>query len=166
MVSITQTVSSDFGSSMYVDGAGGGFFLNNWMSLFRPEPENINRVAPQKRPRHGLSPVLALKDGKPFMVFGTPGGDTIAQAQLQFFLNFAEFGMNLQQAVEQAYLITSVFPAARAPHTVGKTISVSQRIPQQVREELTRVKAILVEPLTGVLMGAAAPATDSYAIGW
>ncbi|MBI3695719.1 MAG: gamma-glutamyltransferase [Acidobacteria bacterium] len=181
MVSITSTISSDFGSALYVDGPGGGFFLNNWMSLFRPEPDNINVVAPRKRPRHGLSPVAVLKDGRPFMVFGTPGGDTIPQAQLQFFLNFAEFGMNVQQAVEQPYVVTSAFVSSRVPYEVGNKLSVSERISPEVRADLQRrghnlvthpamgvgsVKAILIDPAKGVLMGGAAPATDSYAIGW
>ena len=43
---------------------------------------------------------MALKDGKPYMAFGTPGADTQPQAQLQFFLNVVEFGMNVQQALE------------------------------------------------------------------
>ena len=181
MVSITSTISSDFGNSMYVDGPGAGFFLNNWMSLFRPEAGHPNGVAPRKRPKHGLSPVLVLKDGNPFMVFGTPGGDTIPQAQLQFFLNFAEFGMNVQQAVEQPYIATSAFIASRVPYEVANKLSVSKRIGEDVRAELARrghnvethpafgvgsVKAILVDPAKRVLMGGAAPATDSYAIGW
>jgi gamma-glutamyltranspeptidase/glutathione hydrolase len=177
MVSITSTISSDFGSCLTAQG----FFVNNWMSLFRPEAESPNVVAPRKRPRHGLSPVLVMQAGQPRMVFGTPGGDTIPQAQLQFFLNFAEFGMNVQQAVEQPYVVSSAFVASRVPYGVAGKLSLSNRISQQVREELARrghrvethgtlgvgsVKAILVNGRAGVLMGAAAPATDSYAVGW
>lgn len=181
MVSITSTIWSDFGNSMYVDGAGGGFFLNNRMGLFYLDPKDPNALAPCKRPRMTLNPVLVLKDGRPFMVFGTPGGDTMPQSQLQFFLNFAEFGMNVQQAVEQAYVVTSSLRRSIAPHEVGGRLSVAERIRPQIRDELARrghhvvthdakgvgsVKAILVDPRSSALMGAAAPATDSYAIGW
>ena len=60
----------------------------------------FNVVAPGKRPRVTLSPSLALKDGKPFLSSAVQGGDTQDQNLLQFFLNMAEFGMNVQQAAE------------------------------------------------------------------
>ncbi len=179
MASITSTIWSDFGNCMYVEGAG--FFLNNRMALFYLDPTEPNALSPRRRPRMTLNPVLVMKDGKPLMVFGTPGGDTMPQSQLQFFLNFAEFGMNVQQAVEQPYVVSSAFRAARAPHQVGNQLAVSERIPGSVRAELARrghnvtthaakgvgsVKAILIDPRTGVLMAGAAPATDSYAVGW
>ena len=178
MVSMTSTIWSDFGNSMYAEP---GFFLNNRMGLFYTDPKDVNVVAPRKRPRMTLNPVLVLKDKKPFLVFGTPGGDTMPQAQLQFFLNFAEFGMNVQQAVEQPYVVTSSLRRSLIPHQVGGTLSVSERLPEQLRRDLAKlghnvvthdakgvgsVKAILVNSATGVLMGGAAPATDSYAIGW
>ena len=179
MVSITSTIWSDFGNCMYVDGAG--FFLNNRMGLFYLDPKEPNALSPRRRPRMTLNPVLVMKDGKPLMVFGTPGGDTMPQSQLQFFLNFAEFGMNVQQAVEQPYVVTSAFRSALWPHQIANRLAVSDRLSTNVRDELARrghnitthaakgvgsVKAILIDPRTGALMGGAAPATDSYAIGW
>ncbi|SDL06105.1 gamma-glutamyltranspeptidase / glutathione hydrolase [Pedobacter sp. ok626] len=62
----------------------------------------FNVVAPGKRPRVTLSPTMALKDGKPFLASAVQGGDTQDQNLLQFFLNVAEFGMNVQQAAEAA----------------------------------------------------------------
>jgi gamma-glutamyltranspeptidase/glutathione hydrolase len=179
MVSITSTIWSDFGNCMYVEGAG--FFLNNRMGLFYLDPQEPNVVGPRRRPRMTLNPVLVMKDGKPYMVFGTPGGDTMPQSQLQFFLNFAEFGMNVQQAVEQPYVVSSAFRSALWPHRAANRLAVSERLGEDVRRDLAArghdvtthaakgvgsVKAILIDPRTGVLMGAAAPATDSYAIGW
>jgi gamma-glutamyltranspeptidase/glutathione hydrolase len=178
MVSITSTIWSDFGNCMYLDA---GFFINNRMALFYLDPKEPNALGPRRRPRMTLNPVLVMKDGKPLMVFGTPGGDTMPQSQLQFFLNFAEFGMNVQQAVEQPYVISSAFRSARTPHQVGNTLAVSDRLTEAARADLARrghkltihsakgvgsVKAILIDPARGVLMGAAAPATDSYVIGW
>ncbi|MCC6586705.1 MAG: gamma-glutamyltransferase [Bryobacterales bacterium] len=179
MVSITSTIWSDFGNCQYIPEVG--FFPNNRLALFYLDPADPNALAPRKRPRMTLNPVLVMKNGKPFMVFGTPGGDTMPQSQLQFFLNFAEFGMNVQQAVEQPYVISSAFRSAIWPHGSAGKLAVSERIPDDVRKGLTdrghdlithaakgvgSVKAILIDPETNTLMGGAAPATDSYAIGW
>jgi gamma-glutamyltranspeptidase/glutathione hydrolase len=181
MVSITSSVASNFGSAMYVDGEAGGFFINDVLARFNIDPKHPNAVAPRKRPRQTLNPVLVLKDGKPLMVFGSPGGDTQGQSQLQFFLNYVEFGKNVQQALELPYFSTGVYHQSFHPHRAGRGLSVSQRVPAEVREELAKrghpvrthsamgvgsVKAIVVDPRSGVLMGGAAPATDSYVIGW
>jgi gamma-glutamyltranspeptidase/glutathione hydrolase len=181
MVSITSSVASNFGSAMYVDGEAGGFFINDVLARFNLDPKHPNSLAPRKRPRQTLNPVLVLKDGKPLMVFGSPGGDTQGQSQLQFFLNYVEFGMNVQQALEQPYFSTGVYRQSFHPHPVGKGLSVSRRIPVEARDDLARrghavrthsamgvgsVKAIVVNPQTRVLMGGAAPATDGYVIGW
>jgi gamma-glutamyltranspeptidase / glutathione hydrolase len=181
MVTITSSVASDFGSAMYVDGEVGGFFINDILARFNLDPKHPNALAPRKRPRQTLNPVLVLKDGKPLMVFGSPGGDTQGQSQLQFFLNYVEFGKNVQQALEQPYFSTGAYHQSLHPHRAGKGLSVSQRIPLKVREDLAKrghavrthsalgvgsVKAIVVDPKSGVLMGGAAPATDAYVIGW
>ena len=181
MVSITASVASDFGSGMYVDGEGGGFFINNVMGRFHLDAGHANELAPRKRPRQTLNPVLVMKDGKPMMVFGTPGGDTQGQSQLQFFLNYVQFGMNVQQALEQPYAVTNAYSNSMVPHQRSKRLSVSGRIARETREELASrghhvathsakgvgsVKAIVVDPDTGILMGGAAPATDGYVIGW
>ncbi len=180
MVSITSSVSGGFGSMMYVDGEAGGFFLNNWTPLFQLNEKSANAMTPRKVPRTGWSPMLALKDGRPAFAFGTPGGDTIPQTQLQFFLNLVEFGMNVQQALEQPTVITSAFRAYRFPNAIGKDLSVSSRIPEEVRNELARlghhvvrhealgvgsVKAIVIDSKTNILMGGAAPEADAYVIG-
>jgi gamma-glutamyltranspeptidase/glutathione hydrolase len=142
---------------------------------------HANELAPRKRPRQTLNPVLVMKDGKPMMVFGTPGGDTQGQSQLQFFLNYVQFGMNVQQALEQPYAVTNAYSNSMVPHQRSKRLSVSGRIARETREELASrghhvathsakgvgsVKAIVVDPDTGILMGGAAPATDGYVIGW
>ena len=64
------------------------------------DPNSPNVVAPGKRPRITLTPTIVLKDGQPFMVLSTPGGDNQDQALLQVMLNIIEFGMNPQEAVE------------------------------------------------------------------
>ena len=115
MVSITSSLLSLFGSGHVVEGAG--FMLNNRMAYFGLEPDDVNVLKPGKRVRQTINPALALRDGKPYMVFGTPGADTQPQAQLQFFLNVAEFGMNVQQALEQPYTSSPPASAARTIRT-------------------------------------------------
>src|SRR5207249_10110544 len=97
MVSITSSLLSGFGSGMVVDK--GGFFLNDRMRYFYLDPQDVNALVPGKRVRQTINPALALKAGKPYVVFGTPGADTQPQTQLQFFLNVVEFGMDVQQAL-------------------------------------------------------------------
>ena len=81
-----------------------GIGLSQRMQSFVLDPhENpYNVLEPGKRPRATLTPTLALKDGKPYLVFSVQGGDTQDQNLLQFFLNVVEFGMTVQEATEAA----------------------------------------------------------------
>lgn len=179
MVSITTSLLSGFGSGMVVEGAG--FFLNNRMAYFSVEPDNVNVVAPGKRTRHTINPALALKDGKPYLAFGTPGADTQPQTQLQFFLNVVEFGMGVQEALEQPAVISTSFRASYYPQRIGGTLITSAALPEHVRAALAAlghqldvrnsrgvgsVKAIMIHPETGALMGGVSPTGDSYVMGW
>lgn len=179
MVSITSSLLSAFGSGHVAEGAG--FFLNNRMAYFSLEPDDVNVLKPGKRPRHTINPALALKDGKPYVVFGTPGADTQPQAQLQFFLNVVEFGMNVQQALEAGAAISSSFRSSYYPHTIEGKLQVPSSLPKHVLDDLAAlghkldvrnvrgvgsVKAIIVHPRTGVLMGGVSPTGDSYVYAW
>ena len=107
MVSVTSSLLSGFGSGMVVDN--GGFFLNDRMRYWWLDPNNVNSLQPGKRVRQTINPALAMQGGKPLLVFGTPGADTQPQTQLQFFLNVVEFGMQVQQALEQPAVISNSF---------------------------------------------------------
>ena len=179
MVSITSSLLSAFGSGMVVEGAG--YFLNNRMAYFSLDEGDPNALAPGKRTRQTINPALALKDKKPYIVFGTPGADTQPQTQLQFFLNVVEFGMNVQQALEAPAVISTGFRSSYFPHEVEGTLRVPASLPKHVLEELAAlghkldirevrgvgsVKAILIDPRTGVLMGGVSPTGDSYVLAW
>jgi len=179
MVSITSSLLSAFGSGMVVEGAG--YFLNNRMAYFYLDEGDPNVLAPGKRTRHTINPALALKDGKPYLVFGTPGADTQPQTQLQFFLNVVEFGMNVQQALEAPAVISTGFRASYFPHEVEGTLRVPSSLPKHILEELAllghkldvrdvrgvgSVKGILIHPRSGVLMGGVSPTGDSYVVAW
>jgi gamma-glutamyltranspeptidase/glutathione hydrolase len=179
MVSITSSLLSLFGSGHVVEGAG--FMLNNRMAYFGLEADDINVLKPGKRVRQTINPALALRDGKPYMVFGTPGADTQPQAQLQFFLNVVEFGMNVQQALEQPYIVTTGFRSSYYPHNAAGTLQIPASVPKHVLDELASmghtldinngrgvgsVKAIVVHPRSGALMGGVSPTRDSYVVAY
>ena len=86
------------GTSPVVKGLG--FPMGTRGQMFYLNPERPNALAPRKRPRATLTPSLATRDGEPFMVFGTPGGDGQDQWTLQFLLNYVDFGMDLQEALD------------------------------------------------------------------
>jgi gamma-glutamyltranspeptidase/glutathione hydrolase len=179
MVSITSSLLSSFGSGHVVEGAG--YFLNNRMAYFSLDDDDVNVLKPGKRPRHTINPAMALRDGKPYIVFGTPGADTQPQTQLQFFLNVVEFGMNVQQALEAPAVISSSFRSSYYPHAVDGKLMVPSSLPKHVLDELAAlghkldvrdvkgvgsVKAIMIHPKTGVLMGGVSPTGDSYVMAW
>lgn len=106
-VSATTTINDAYGSKLYCDELG--FFLNNEMDDFSAKPgepnmfgltgSEANSIAPQKRMLSSMTPTIVEKEGKLFMVVGTPGGSTIITSVLQTFLNVAEFNMSMQEAV-------------------------------------------------------------------
>ena len=179
MVSVTSSLLSLFGSGHVVEGAG--FVLNNRMAYYGLDEDDVNVLKPGKRVRQTINPALALKDGKPYMVFGTPGADTQPQAQMQFFLNVAEFGMNVQQALEQEYIVSTSFKSSYYPHEAEGKLQIPSTLPKHVLDELAAmghkldirnvrgvgsVKAIVIHPRTGVLMGGVSPTRDSYVMAY
>jgi gamma-glutamyltranspeptidase/glutathione hydrolase len=106
-VSVTTTLNSNYGSKVVVDGAG--FFLNNEMDDFSAKPgvpnqfgligAEANAIQPGKRMLSSMTPTIIEKNGELFLVLGAPGGSTIITSVFQVFLNVAEFGMNLEEAV-------------------------------------------------------------------
>lgn len=179
MVSITSSLLSGFGSGVVVEG--GGFLMNDRMRYFYLDPKDVNSLQPGKRVRQTINPALALRDGRPWIAFGTPGSDTQPQTQLQFFLNVAEFGLNVQEALEQPTVISNSFRDSYQPHEVKGQLLTPALLAKDVRDALAAkghrldirdvkgvgsVKAILIDPRTGVLMGGVSPTGDSYVMAW
>src|SRR5438477_4120311 len=134
MVSLTSSLLSGFGSGVVIDK--GGFFMNDRMRYYYLDPRDVNSLQPGKRVRQTINPAMALKDGKPWMAFGTPGADTQPQTQLQFFLNVAEFGMHVQEALEQPTVISNSFRDSYYPHDVKGKLLTPALLPKSVRDEL------------------------------
>jgi len=115
---------------------GLGFCLNSRAQMFWLEEGLPGSLAPGKRPRTTLSPTLALHEGRPAMVFGTPGGDQQDQWQLVFFLLVAEYGMGLQAALDAPLFHTTHFPASFYPRS---------RSPGQILVEESFGEAVLAD---------------------
>jgi gamma-glutamyltranspeptidase/glutathione hydrolase len=107
-VSVTYTLNDWFGAR--VTAAGTGVLLNNEMDDFTSKPgvPNMyglvqgaaNKIEPGKRPLSSMTPTIVTRDGKPWMIVGTPGGSRIITATMLTFLNVVDYGMDLQEAVD------------------------------------------------------------------
>ena len=128
LVSVTHSVNAGFGSGMIVEG--GGYVFNDRMPYFSLEPDDVNVLEPGKRTRQTVNPALALKNGKPYLAWNTPGGDNQPQAMLQAFLNIVVFGMNVQQAVEAPTVTSSAFAASMYPHPIEGKLTIPRVLAQ------------------------------------
>jgi len=162
--------------------SGLGFPIGTRGQLFYLDPHHANVIAPHKRPRTTLTPSLVMKDGKPWMVFGTPGGDQQDQWTLQFFLNYVDFGMDLQEAIDKPTFHSVHFPSSFYPRdAVAGGLVVEGRIPEATRKELEarghrlrvtgdwsngKVMAVRLDAANGVLYGGVSPRTQiGYVMG-
>ena len=106
-VSVTTTLNNSYGSKVFVEE--GGFFLNNEMDDFSSKPgypnfygligSEANSIKAGKRMLSSMTPTIVLKNNKPSLIVGTPGGSTIITSVLQTILNVYEFDMDIQDAV-------------------------------------------------------------------
>ena len=167
---------------------GVGFPLNTRMQVFYLDENHPNALVPGKRPRTTLTPSMVLRDGQPFMAFGTMGLDQQDQWTLQFFLNVVEFGMPLQAAIEAPKFSSRHFPSSIYPHTAEPgLLRVEGRVPYAVRRDLQArghqialqpdwiegyIVGVQVDTQRGVVYGGADPRGEwstllpAYAIGW
>ncbi len=107
IVASTQTINSLFGARYIVPGTG--MIPNNYMFVFTPHPGRANSVAPGKRVTSSMSPVIALRDGKPRFALGLPGGLRIFPSVMQALSNLIDHGMSVQEAVEAPRIWTQGF---------------------------------------------------------
>jgi gamma-glutamyltranspeptidase/glutathione hydrolase len=98
VVAATQTINSLFGARAMVPGTG--MLLNNTMALFDPHPGHVLSIAPGKRMTSSMAPTILLRDGRPLLALGLPGGVRIFASVLQAIINVVDHGMSLQEAVE------------------------------------------------------------------
>ncbi len=151
------------------------------------DPTRAAQLRPRSRPRYTLTPSIVLRDGRPFMAIGTPGGDNQDQTILQAFLNTVEFWPqwypNLHEAFEWPRIQTLHFHGSFWPHTPGfNKLNVEAAIPDAVIDdlrarghEITKVPpysisgcatAVLLDPQTGNRIAGADPRRDCYAMAY
>ena len=160
-----------------------GVLMGQRLQSSLTDPNSPNVVAPGKRPRITLTPTIVLKNGAPFMVLSTPGGDNQDQALLQVFLNIVEFDMNPQEAVEAPRFDTQHYVSSFDDHEfLPGSLNVEARISiktvQELNEKGHKVRmqsewgtlsaptVILYDPKNGVASAGADPRRSRYAVAW
>ncbi|MCS7061354.1 MAG: gamma-glutamyltransferase family protein [Anaerolineae bacterium] len=169
------------GSSPVVQGLG--FPMGTRGQMFYLNPHRPNALQPRKRPRATLTPSLVLRNGAPWMVFGTPGGDSQDQWTLQFFLNVVDFGMNIQAALDAPTVHSTHFPSSFYPRDAYPArLEAEDRIDSAVLRGLEarghevvvnngwshgKCMGICRDSQSGVLAGGVSPRGHiGYALGW
>jgi gamma-glutamyltranspeptidase/glutathione hydrolase len=171
-----------FRSSPAIPGLG--FSLGTRCQMFwLHDPRHPGALVPRKRPRTTLSPTLVMENGRPRMAFGTPGGDQQDQWTLQFFLNMAVFGMDVQDAIDVPAFHSVHFPGSFYPRKArpGEML-VEGRMPAEVVDglrdrghqvivagdwSLNYTTAVLYDAARGLLEGGASSRGERcYALGW
>ncbi len=171
VVSVTQTLGGGFGSA--VAPGDTGLFLNNMAHWFDLEEGAPNRLEGGKRVDFCVAPTQTFKDGRFYVSLGTPGSWGILQTTPQFVMNFLDFGMNVQEAIEAPRL--RVFEERR--------VVMEERFPYHVRAALAAkghdieladpfsttvggAQGIMIDQESGTFQGGADPRRDGVAIGW
>ncbi len=145
-VSVTYTINGFFGSGVIAPGTG--FFLNDEMDDFTVKPGvpnlfglvqgKANEIAPGKRPLSSMAPTIVTKDGKVFLVLGSPGGSRIITITLLTFMNVVDYGMGPEAAVDaprihQQWLPDEIFyePYGLSPDTIDRLTGMGYKLVEQ-----------------------------------
>src|SRR5437016_3274999 len=180
MVSFEPSLHSSFGTGVVMGNTGILFNCRgDYYSLVRGE---ANALEPRKRPRSTLQSTLVMKEGQPYAILGSPGGDDQVMRTMQTLINLIDFHMNIQQAIEAPRWSSRSFPASPFPHSmVPGDMSVEARIPEATRQALIarghklRISppwslgsnaGIVIDPGSGVLSAGADPRVEAYAWSW
>ena len=172
MVACTQTAVGGFGSGVVVPGTG--VLLTNGMVVFNPMPGAANSIAGYKRGLNNMAPVLLLRDGKPFLSVGAPGGRRIICRIAHVVSNIVDFGMSIQEAITAPSIDAAereTFVDHRIdPQTVEALARMGHNV-EVVPEPFTgggfsRPRGVMVDPSTGLLHAGVQPTGTDEARGW
>lgn len=165
-VSNTFTLGSDFGSGVMAKGTG--FLLNNQMNNFsheqaveareRDEPPPANGMAPGKRMLSTMMPTMVFKDGKPWLVAGTPGGGTIIGAMLQLIVNMVDYDLNVAEATHRPRISQDTGDTMQVepgfnPDTVDRLTAMGHKV--KPRQTIGSAQSIMLQD--GLYLGAPDP---------
>jgi gamma-glutamyltranspeptidase/glutathione hydrolase len=176
-----QSIQSAFGSGLVAPGTG--ILLNNRMTYWHLDPDHVDCLAPGKRVRHTMNPVMVTRDGQLVLLCGTPGADTQVQTNLQVLTHVLDHGYTVVEAVEAPrWRHLQDGTESTVPHRCADELLLEERYERATREDLAgrghpvRVIGpweaagsevmIQLNPVTGAKFGAADPRRDGYAIGY
>jgi gamma-glutamyltranspeptidase/glutathione hydrolase len=188
MVALTQTLGAWYGSG--VVAADTGVLFSNQLRHLHTEPGSPAQLAPGRRPRSNQSPLIALKDGQPWLAIGTPGSDGIWQRLAQVIVNLVDFKLDIQSAIGAPRMIYGGYQETRT--VVPPKFDAEDRISGEVIAALRAkgheislipsdegsVNGIVRDPVSGFMTGGAdprrlgtedgwwGPIASVYAIGW
>lgn len=173
-VSLIQSNYMGFGSGLVVDETG--IVLQNRGAYFSLDSAAANALAPGKRTLHTLIPSMALRDGRPAIVFGTMGGDGQPQIHLQVYTALARFGLNMQEAVEMPRWIHGAANGVESLHMESRfppeTLAALRAMGHSVTEQsawlslMGYAQGIALDAATGTMYGGADPRAESSAAAW
>ena len=176
-VSVTTTINSGYGSGITVTGAG--FILNNEMDDFSSKPgvpnmfgligNEANAIEAYKRPLSSMTPTLVIKDDKPFLILGTPGGSTIITTVLQNILNVVVHKMNIKEAVDAPRFHSQWLPDqidyeknSLSKRTANKLMLLGHKLDQ--RGYIGEANGIMID--NGIYIGGADRRGENTAVGY
>jgi gamma-glutamyltranspeptidase/glutathione hydrolase len=182
-VSTTTTINSLFGSGVVVDSAG--FLLNNEMDDFSSKPGvqnqfgllggEANSIQPEKRMLSSMTPTIILKNRKPYIIVGSPGGSSIITAVLQVILNCIDFNMNIREAIEEPrihhqWMPDSVFYEKNAftDDVKKKLVAMGYNLDEEGagKRVLGIVEGIMIDNKNKIIYGADDPRGGGLALGY
>lgn len=175
-VSIIQSIYHDFGSA--VIGGDTGIILQNRGSFFSLDERHPNFLRPSKRTFHTIIPAMLMRDGLPFLAYGSMGGEGQPQTQAAMVTRMVDFGYDVQQAIEAPRWLMG-----RTWGMESRDLWLESRIPDEVARELTlrgqpvqmvgpwsgivgHAQAIRINRETGFMEGGADPRGDGAALGY
>ncbi|MGH9643761.1 MAG: gamma-glutamyltransferase, partial [Terriglobales bacterium] len=177
-VSVTTTLNDSFGSRVTADGLG--FLLNDEMDDFASKQgvPNIygliqgpaNTIGPNKRPLSAMTPTIVLKDGKLFLVLGSPGGPTIITTVANVLMDVIDFGLNIQEAVNaprfhHQWLPDEITVEDRlSPDTMNLLRSKGHKL--DIKHFWGDGECIMIDPKTGERLGASDGRNNGKAVGY
>ena len=187
VVSNTYTLNDSYGAGVTVKGAG--ILLNNEMDDFTAKvgvandygliQGEANAIQPKKRPLSSMTPTIVLKDGKPYLVIGSPGGPTIINTVLQVIVNVIDFGMNVQQAVSAGRFHHQWLPdhiyweqfdldadTRAALEARGHKFRPLPGMDRHEPGEIGDAQGILIDPQSGMRMGGSDPRRGGASVGY
>ncbi|MBS1856333.1 MAG: gamma-glutamyltransferase [Acidobacteria bacterium] len=175
VVSVTYTLNGGYGSK--VTATGLGFLLNNEMDDFAPKPGEANMygliqgeanaIAPGKTPLSSMTPTIVLRDGKPVLALGSPGGPTIINSVLEVIVNVLDFGMNVQDAVNWPRFHHQWLPdvLSMEPGYSPDTVALLEQRGYRIRRVASQGEVAAIRWDNGWLEGAPDPRTEATAEG-